>query len=274
MLDIGGKSLFVLYSGKNSAGEFNQQIVPTAPTVIFIHGLGSSHNFYYAVATSVLEYANCVLFDTEGAGLSPLQSDKITVESVGHDIVQIMAKLQIEKAILVGHSMGGMIALKLAQTRPDIIKGVIALGPVHPSDALRAGIQARHDLVAKSQSLADAATMIANGALGSKALPRHRAMVRSLVCQQTPAGYVANCQLIIQAQAPDYSKIIPPVVFICGSDDKTAPYKGGVELIQSALTTETAHYDLEGVGHWHCVEDEQKIAPLIGELVQGPLFKK
>lgn len=269
-MQINGKELFVLYSGQTDQQKFDttpQPLDPNRPTLVFIHGLGSSHNFYYAVACSLLKHANCILIDTEGAGLSTLQNTTISIDSVSNDVVSVLQKLDVAQAILVGHSMGGMIALSLAEKFPKVIKGVIAIGPIHPSDKLRAGIQSRHDAVQRSNSTANAATMISNAALGSNATSVHRGMVRALVCSQNPIGYMANCQLIIQAEAPDYSKIRAPVAFIYGTDDTTAPYEGGIDHIAQSLSQKPALYPLEGVGHWHCVEASDRVGGAISQLL-------
>ena len=77
-------------------------------TFIFMHGLGSSQNYYQAIATSFRAHGfRCITFDTTGAGRSPYTQVEQSVGSLSDDIIAILDALKIPKAIVVGHSMGG-----------------------------------------------------------------------------------------------------------------------------------------------------------------------
>lgn len=77
-------------------------------TLIFMHGLGSTQNYYHAVAQGLRTHGfRCVLFDTTGAGRSPYTQVEQSVESLADDVIGILDGLEIAKAIVVGHSMGG-----------------------------------------------------------------------------------------------------------------------------------------------------------------------
>lgn len=98
-----GKKLHVQQAGKQDAG---------APTVIFVHGLGGSLNFYKpAVQLAGLENTHrLIYFDLEGHGASPLSGGEVTVNSFADDIAAVLDTLQVEKASVVGHSLGGVSA--------------------------------------------------------------------------------------------------------------------------------------------------------------------
>lgn len=77
-------------------------------TFIFIHGLGSSQNYYHAVAGSLLTNGfRCIIFDNTGAGRSPHTRSEKSVQSLGDDVIGILDALGVAKAVVVGHSMGG-----------------------------------------------------------------------------------------------------------------------------------------------------------------------
>lgn len=119
----------------------------TAPTsknasglsIVFVHGLGSTQNFYGPILPYLTDY-RCVTFDNYAAGRSkhlPASEVKLetSIEQIGADVIGIMDHLKIEKAILVGYSMGGMVPTTVAssqQGRDRVIAG-ICIGPVHPS---------------------------------------------------------------------------------------------------------------------------------------------
>jgi pimeloyl-ACP methyl ester carboxylesterase len=79
-------------------------------TFIFMHGLGSSQNYYHAVAERLRASGfRCIIFDNTGAGRSPYIGSDSSIESLGDDIIGILDALQVPKAVVVGHSMGGYV---------------------------------------------------------------------------------------------------------------------------------------------------------------------
>ena len=77
-------------------------------TLIFMHGLGSSQNYYQAVALGLQAHRfRCITFDTTGSGRSPYTFVEQNIQSLSDDVIGILDALKVEKAIVVGHSMGG-----------------------------------------------------------------------------------------------------------------------------------------------------------------------
>jgi pimeloyl-ACP methyl ester carboxylesterase len=102
-LDIGSKKIH--YADLRPEGQEVRE------TFIFIHGLGSSQNYYYAVATGLLASGfRCILFDSPGAGRSPHTPGENSIASLSEDVVSILDAVGVAKAVVVGHSMGGCVA--------------------------------------------------------------------------------------------------------------------------------------------------------------------
>ena len=77
-------------------------------TLIFVHGLGSSQDYYHAVAAGLQAHKfRCITFDTTGAGRSPYTQVEQSIQSLADDVIGILDLLDVSKAIVVGHSMGG-----------------------------------------------------------------------------------------------------------------------------------------------------------------------
>ena len=49
----------------------------------------------------------CIAFDNTGAGRSPYTGIEQSVEALGGDVIGVMDALGVQKAVFVGHSMGG-----------------------------------------------------------------------------------------------------------------------------------------------------------------------
>lgn len=100
--------------------------------VILVHGLGSSANLNWEMPGTVAELAkhyHVIAFDNRGHG----QSDKPQAEGqygvqMVEDVVRLMDRLNLPKAHIVGYSLGGMIALKLAVLHPARVSSVVLGG--------------------------------------------------------------------------------------------------------------------------------------------------
>ncbi|RMZ73718.1 Alpha Beta hydrolase [Pyrenophora seminiperda CCB06] len=232
-------------------------------TFVFMHGLGSSQNYYHGV-TQVLVASGfrCITFDNTGAGRSPYTFVEQSIESMGNDVIGILDALKVEKAVFVGHSMGGIVGAHMAAERSDRIVAAILIGPVYPNPGLVPVFQKRIEAVEKEgmQALADS---IPNSAVGEKASPLAKGMIRELLLSQDPAGYVSNCRVIINASPPQYNKISVPILILAGAEDKSAPLAGCKKMFEEMGSSEKRLEVMEGVGHWHCLEAFEEVAKLI-----------
>ncbi|KAJ8111063.1 hypothetical protein OPT61_g6246 [Boeremia exigua] len=232
-------------------------------TFIFMHGLGSSQNYYHAVVTRLrAKDFRCIIFDNTGAGRSPYTGQQASIQSLGDDVIGILDALNVSKAIVVGHSMGGIVAAHLAAERSDRIVAAVLIGPVYPNEGVGPVFEKRIETVMKDgmQSMADT---IPQAAVGSKASPLASAFIRELLLGQDPAGYCSNCRVIVNAKPPNYRKINIPVLILAGEEDKSAPLEGCKRMFKEMGTSEKRLEIMNGVGHWHCLEAFEDVAELI-----------
>ena len=94
--------------------------------LVFLHCWTGNRTFYFEqVARFSQEYA-CISLDFPGHGESG-RTDDYSVESFGGLTAGLMEKLEIESAVLVGHSLGGMVGLYLALENPALVDGLVLL---------------------------------------------------------------------------------------------------------------------------------------------------
>jgi pimeloyl-ACP methyl ester carboxylesterase len=89
------------------------------PAVILIHGFASSMELWGGLDPTKLEGHTLISYDLRGHGGSDRPSGAHTLVKHLADLEGLMAALGIARADLVGHSLGGMIAMELAATRPE-----------------------------------------------------------------------------------------------------------------------------------------------------------
>ncbi|KAH7115193.1 Alpha/Beta hydrolase protein [Dendryphion nanum] len=230
-------------------------------TLVFTHGLGSSQNFYHAVAVGLqAQGIRCILFDTSGAGRSPYTQvagqGEQSVESLASDVLGVLDALGVQRAGVVGHSMGGIVASQLAAQYPSRILAAILIGPVYPSPSVIPVFESRIQAIEKN-GMEAVANSVPQTATGARASPLTRSFIRELILAQDPAGYISHCRVIINAQPPDYAAIRVPVLVLAGEEDRSAPLEACRRMFEELGTSgDRKRLEvLEGVGHWHCLED-------------------
>lgn len=237
--------------------------------IVFFHGLGSSLNYYFLIASALSSQYGCLLLDSPGAGRTKLPKEEcVSAKEIGSTGLFLIEELGItdKEFLLVGHSMAGMVVNYIAGGHADGIKisGCVLISPLHPLPSTKPAFEKRIELIRTSNSMEAVAEAVSTNAPGSKCSGVKKAFIQELVSGQSPEGYIANCGAILSACSHEdefkklYKKVDVPVLFILGDDDKTTPYEGCVELIANDIKRKRI-VTLAGVGHWAALEDDVKV---------------
>ncbi|KAL6252625.1 hypothetical protein RBB50_000344 [Rhinocladiella similis] len=236
----------------------------SAVTLLFVHGLGSTQNYYFPIFSYLTSF-RCIIFDNYGAGRSKyVPGTETSVAAIAKDVTGLLDHLKVEKAVVIGYSMGGMVPSFLAATCPDRVVAGICIGPVHPNEVVANVFKQRIPIVQK-EGMEAMANMIPNTATGPNATATQKGFIREMLMAQDPEGYCANCKAIETATPPNYAAVKCPVLIIAGEVDKSAPL-AWCQTIFNRLGTDEKMKRLEvlkDVGHWHCVEAPDEVGPLV-----------
>ena len=112
------------------------EVSGSGPSVVLCHGYTGSHqDWIFQVPVLAQEY-QVVTVDHRGHGTSdaPSSADAYSIPTLGDDLYGLLNYLDIAKCCLVGHSMGGLVALQLALDQPHIVSSLVlvdtASGPL------------------------------------------------------------------------------------------------------------------------------------------------
>ncbi|MEL4895073.1 alpha/beta fold hydrolase [Crocosphaera sp. Alani8] len=102
------------------------------PTLIFIHGWLLSRRYWQPLISELSRDYPCLTYDLRGFGDSQPSTDSssqvsYTLEAYAKDLIILLEKLNIKRGWLIGHSLGGSIALWGADLCPEKIQGVLCL---------------------------------------------------------------------------------------------------------------------------------------------------
>ncbi len=103
------------------------------PTLVFLHYFGGSSQSWQEVIENLVADFHCVAPDMRGFGASDSMPENFAVKDYADDVADLISVLTIENYALVGHSMGGKIALSFAARLPRGLRSLILLAPSPPT---------------------------------------------------------------------------------------------------------------------------------------------
>lgn len=103
---------------------------PGGKPLIIVHGLFGSASNFRSLARAYAEYYSVYCLDLRNHGASPHDED-VSLPAMAHDLLDFMMEQNIPSASIMGHSLGGKVAMQLALNHPEKIDKLI-LGDIAP----------------------------------------------------------------------------------------------------------------------------------------------
>ena len=233
--------------------------------VILLHGFGEDSFIWHQQVPALAALCKIIVPDIPGSGESEL------IPEAGIPVYAGVIKSIIEKegqtALLIGHSMGGYIALELAQRYPEAVS---ALGLVHStayadSDERKVMRGKAMDFIRQkgAWTFLKASTP---GLFAPDAQERLRHEIAELSERNRSFTEEAICQYYqAMLERPDRSDVLRhfhgPVFMVIGEEDPAVPFKQSLE--QTHLPAEAHVHILRGVAHMGMWEEPRKMSELL-----------
>lgn len=116
----------------HSPAHLHYTTVGHGPDVLLIHGWASSGQMWSRLTRNLQRAARFWAVDLYGFGQSPrpLGDEPVHIEHHAERLLNFCEHHHIQPKLIIGHSMGGMLALTLAAARPDLMERLVLLAPV------------------------------------------------------------------------------------------------------------------------------------------------
>lgn len=228
------------------------------PCVVLVHGHPFDRSLWQPQVGVLATEFRVVAPDLRGFGDSPVTPGLVTLRDYAEDVEELLDGLGVERAAVVGLSMGGLVAMDLATTHPQRwwALGLVTTTAEPVTAQERAVRRERADRVEREgmQPLID---YMHTGLYGPRATQEVRERVDAMMGRAPAAG--AAAALRGRAERPDYRARLRELdmpVFVCtGSED---PWSDAT--VTAAIVDHLRHPELlvvEGAGHLPNLEGEE-----------------
>jgi pimeloyl-ACP methyl ester carboxylesterase len=250
------------------------------PPTLLLHGFAEDSTVWDNQTGALTGACRLILPDLPGSGRSPAITARTTsdptpptttIESMAATIKALLDQLKIDRCTLIGHSMGGYIALAFAALYPERLT---AFGLFHSTaypdtEEKRATRRKAIDFIRTNGSAPFIRASIPN-LFSTYTREHHPDLIETTIAKYStfaPSSLIAWYEaMIARPDRTDVLRQFPrPVLFIAGRDDNVIPLQQSLE--QCYLPSISHLYIVENAGHQAMLENPQKSNQLLLEFI-------
>lgn len=234
------------------------------PAIIMLHGYSDSHRSFDLVRPMLPCAWRVIALTQRGHGLSDKPAAGYDLADFGDDVRQFMDALNIERAILVGHSMGAAVALEAAAVSPDRVAGIALIGAFADFRGNPGVVELAETVEAFKDPVDGEFVLAFQESTVARMIPQRfldTAVAESMRCPARAwcgamRGFLAFDPLEVARRAQ------APATLIWGDKDNFVPRADQIAL-RDALCSARFHA-LAGAGHAPHWDYPERVAPLLG----------
>lgn len=221
------------------------------PAMVCVHGLGGTSNIWHAQRVTLSKYYKVVTYDLSGSGRSERARREYSIEGWADELAGLLDHLQIAQAVVMGHSMGTVIAQKFAAKYPQKTTALVVAGGLVEFNEATKEVFRQRAAMAETEGMVPVADEVLAAGLSAGSREKNLAltgMVREMLAANDPQCYAAHCRALIAGSAKeDQPKITCPTLVIVGDQDTVTPLvltlriARAIKKSQIRIVPETAH---------------------------------
>ncbi|WP_336971388.1 alpha/beta hydrolase [Sphingobium aromaticiconvertens] len=250
----------------------------SAPAVIMLHGTGGHWESFCANLAAHAEHYDCYALDFVGSGLSDKPAHPYEIATYVEHVLNFMSALNLEKASIIGVSLGSWVAAAIAIAAPERVEKLVLLSAAGYFSTAANRAQIKKD---RGGSAADPSWERIKG-IFSRLLAREEARIDDLIglrqALYSMPGAAEAMQNVLVLQNPDirqknliqddgWRAIVAPALVV-GSLADSDEYLDTARIV-SKLIPDASYVEMEGVGHWPQFEDPETFNRLSVAFLKG-----
>lgn len=243
--------------------------------VMFLHAFPLSRAMWAPQTTALDADFRCLTIDARGFGESE-PAGPFTVDRYADDVVAVLDAADVERATIVGLSMGGYTAFALWRRAPQRVRALV-LADTRAGVDTPEGRQRRQELIqlARSEGLPAVVDRQIVGLLGKTTRERRpdiQASVRAIAASGTVEGIVGALEALMARpdSTPTLGTITVPTLVIVGDEDALTPPKEARAMYAAIGASARSRLEiLITAGHLSSVERPAAFNAVLSEFLRG-----
>ena len=241
------------------------------PALLLVHGFPLDHSVWAHQVATLARWRR-IAPDLRGAGVSDAPDDGYSMAAYADDLVRLLDRLQIERAVVAGLSMGGYVAFEMLRRHRARVMGLILVDTRADADSVEAR-KGREDMmvVARTHGAAAVAERMVPRLLGrttQQTQPNIVDQVKAMIGRTPVAGIVGA--LGAMRDRPDSTPLLPaidvPTLVVVGAEDEVMPPLAA-RAMASAIPSATMR-TIAAAGHLAPLEAPTAVTRVIAEFLE------
>ncbi len=232
--------------------------------IVLLHGFLENQNMWHAFVPEFSKKNRVITIDLLGHGATECMGYVHSMEDNADVVHAVLSKLHIRKAIFVGHSMGGYVALAFAELYPDNVKGLVLLNSTSRADSEERKANRDRAIKAVKQSFSNFISLsIANlfSEENRERLKDQIELVKKEALKTPLQGIVASLEgMKIRMDREVILHLTPyPKMLILGQKDPVLNYEENLEQIEETNVQLVTFPD----GHMSHIENQTELTTVL-----------
>jgi pimeloyl-ACP methyl ester carboxylesterase len=245
---------------------------PEKKSIIFVHGFPYDHTMWDDVISGLSADFHCVSYDVRGLGISEPGDGQYTIELFADDLFYVIDKLNLQKPVICGLSMGGYICARAVERNEEKLGGLILCDTKAAADTdevklkRAAHVKKINEDGVKKFAAGFVPPCFAREFINAPGDKYSKILGRAM--NSNPTG-VKGC-LIAMAARTDVTGYLPqikiPAMILCGEKDTMSTPEAMQEL--AGKINGSKYYTVPGAGHMSPVENPEFVTERIREFLK------
>ena len=236
------------------------------PAFIFVHGWCCDYTFFQPQFDHFRSSHRVVAIDLRGCGESDKPHDGYDITTLADDVAAVCSGLGLSRPVIVGHSLGGMIAIELAARHPSLVGAVVAVDP-GPIDPLPETRQIFEGLIAQLEGPdSDAArrTYVESMFMTADDADRRRHIVETMCAVPSHIALAVLRGVVAWNGVGAFLDATAPMLVL-----RSRPTGSNAPDRLLSLRTDIQIGVTVGSGHFHQLEVPEQVTPMIERFVRN-----
>lgn len=202
--------------------------------VVFLHGSGGSTEDWTAQLAALSGSHRTIAIDLRGFGASEVTADDLSLQDYADDVIAVLDELHVDEAVFVGLSAGGVIALQIASSTPERVRGLLIADATSRLDEQVAAVMGQTKAALAQITMAQNVEMMRPLIFASATIAAQADHIRDYearFAQGDPIGLGLVMQAISRIDLHDkLGAVTAPTLVVVGAEDQLLPLPHSVEI--------------------------------------------